>query len=163
MDLNLNVPGIKITSSSIDKDGKLMTECAADQSPNQPLGKNKSPQLSWNEVEGASLYAVCMFDEDANWLHWMVSDVAAASLKAGKYTAKDQYIGPYPPKFAGRHRYRIDVFALRKEPDKIAGKMDTINRYQTIVSGLNTENKKPDNILAMGTIVGTYANGDNTK
>lgn len=161
-DVQLDVPEITVTSSSIDQDEKLLTETAADRSPNEPLGNNKSPQLSWDAVDGASCYAVCMFDTDANWLHWFVTDIQRTSLEEGEYTAKEQYIGPYPPKTAGRHHYKIEVFALKKEPDKLSAKMNTFNKYQTIVDSLNVEGKMSDNILARGSIVGTYANGDNT-
>lgn len=162
VDADLNVPKITVTSTSINSDGRLLTESAADKSPNSPLGSNKSPQLSWDAVEGASCYAVCMFDEDANWLHWLVTDIQKTSLQAGEYTAKNQYVGPYPPKIVGRHHYRIEVFALKQEPDKVSGKMDSSESYKTIVDSLNVVGGRTDNILARGNIIGTYANGDTT-
>lgn len=159
----LNVPAISVTSVSVNRDGKLMTAAAADRTPNSPLGGNRSPQLSWEAVDGASCYAVCMFDTDANWLHWFVTDVRKTSLGEGEYTAKEQYVGPYPPRTAGRHHYKMEVFALKKAPDKPSAKMDAVNTYSEIVDSLNVENNTPDNILARGSLVGTYANGDDTE
>lgn len=74
-DVDLKVKQITVTSSSVNKSGRLLTESAADKSPNSPLGSNKSPQLTWNTVDGAGCYAVCMFDEDANWLHWLAAGI----------------------------------------------------------------------------------------
>ena len=36
--------------------GKLLTVCAAAHSPNRPLGENRSPELSWDDVPGAAYF-----------------------------------------------------------------------------------------------------------
>jgi len=52
-DPDLEAPSISVTSSSI-VDGKLLTATAAARKPNDPIGLNQSPALSWEAVEGAS-------------------------------------------------------------------------------------------------------------
>ena len=155
----IDVPEITVGSDSITSDGKLLTACAADKAPNDPRGANQSPQLSWDAVDGAGCYAAVMFDEDASWLHFLVTDIEQTSLEQGAYTSTDVYVGPYPPKTAGRHNYRIEVFALKQAPDEAAGKMDAVNQYAGIIDALDAPG---DNILARGHVVGTYANGDDT-
>ncbi|WP_373485909.1 hypothetical protein [Acetobacterium malicum] len=48
-DPDLQVPSISVASSSI-VDGKLLTATAADRKPNDPIGLNQSPALSWTAV-----------------------------------------------------------------------------------------------------------------
>ena len=113
-DSTLDVPQIAVSSDSIDEAGNLLAETAADKSPNNPLGSNESPQLTWDAVDGAAYYAVCMFDEDANWLHWLVLDLEETGLEQGAFTSPGEYVGPYPPANSGQHHYRIEVFALKQ-------------------------------------------------
>lgn len=155
---SLNVPNIKVTSASINKDGKLLTQTAA----TNAKGGNKSPQVSWDAVSGAACYAVCMFDTDADWLHWFVAGIQKTSLELGEYTNKNQYVGPYPPLGTGAHHYQIEVFALKQAPEGQIGIMDSTNLYSNIVKKLDEAGGKPGNILAIGSVVGTYENGDNT-
>jgi phosphatidylethanolamine-binding protein (PEBP) family uncharacterized protein len=115
---------ISLSSASVTRDGKLLTLCAADKSPNKPLGENQSPELSWKPVAGAGSYAVVMFDTDASWLHWLVTGITSTALSLGSYTDPASYVGPYPPAMAGRHHYHIIVFALKAKPDKIAARID---------------------------------------
>jgi len=161
-DLSLDVPEITVSSNSIDEAGRLLTETAADKSPNNPLGGNQSPGMTWEAVEGAAYYAVCMFDEDANWLHWLVLDIEKTELEQGEYTSHSDYVGPYPPQSAGQHHYRIEVFALKQATDNLFLKLDTTQSYSDIVKYLNRSGNGENNILARGYIVGTYANGDVT-
>lgn len=161
-DSELEVPAMKVQSASTTEDGKLRTACAAGRSPNDPLGQNQSPGLAWDSVDGAMGYVVVMFDEDANWLHWLATGLTETTLPQGAYTETDSYIGPYPPQSAGRHNYRIEVFAVEHEPDAIGAKMDAVNTYSDIVTGIDTSGGNPGNVLARGHITASYANGDNT-
>ncbi|MCL1854449.1 MAG: phosphatidylethanolamine-binding protein [Clostridia bacterium] len=154
-------PAITVTSESITPEGRLITTTAANRGPNKPRGQNLSPQLTFDPVEGASLYAVYMFDMDANWLHFAVTDVTETCLSLGLYSDKKQYVGPYPPK-GKDHHYRIEVFALQAVPDKPAGKMNASNNYQKITDSLDISGGQPGNILRRGEIIGLYRNGDNT-
>lgn len=79
-DAEIDVPEITVSSGSIDEAGKLLIDTAADKKPNNPLGSNQSPQLTWDAVDGAAYYTVCMFDEDANWLHWLILDLEKTEL-----------------------------------------------------------------------------------
>jgi phosphatidylethanolamine-binding protein (PEBP) family uncharacterized protein len=157
-DLLLDVPQIAVVSASINEAGELPRETAANKKPNDPLGNNQSPHLSWEPVEGAAYYAVCMFDEDANWLHWLVLDVLKTELAQGEYTSRKYYVGPYPPKNKGSHRYRIEVFALKRSTDNLVLKVDARQVYSDIVKYLNRSGNGESNIMARGYIVGTYEN-----
>lgn len=158
-DANLDVPIIKVTSTSIE-DGQLSTITVADRTPNNPLGDNQSPAVSWDAVEDANYYAVCMFDEDANWLHFFVMDIQTTSIEQGKYSSPNVYVGPYPPKNGLPHHYRIEVFAIKEQPNDFIGKLDGKNSYENIVNHLNQVGGKSDNIIARGHVTATYKNCD---
>jgi phosphatidylethanolamine-binding protein (PEBP) family uncharacterized protein len=157
-DTALDVPQIAVSSDSIDETGNLLTETAADKKPNNPLGSNQSPQLTWEAIDGAACYVVCMFDEDANWLHWIVLDLEITELEQGVYTLHSDYIGPYPPRNSGLHNYRIEVFALKQETDNVILKLDTKQSYSDIVSYLNRSGNSENNIIARGYTMGNYEN-----
>lgn len=156
----LDVPEIKISSSSVNQAGKILTVCASS-GFNEPAGQNKSPAVAWDAVEGAGFYIVMIFDENADWLHMLSKSLTSAGLKEGSFSDKDDYVGPYPPKSGGRHKYRIEVFALKYEPDKTDAVLDGVNKYSDIVTNINTAGNSGGNILARGHITGTYAYGDN--
>ncbi len=154
-------PSITVTSESINADGRLLTVCAADRSPNKPKGENQSPQVTFTPVEGATNYVVLMFDTDANWLHMALWELTELSIAQGQYADKKIYVGPYPPG-GGDHHYRIEVFALASTPDKTVGKMNASNNYEKIIKALDTAGGQPGNILLRGEITGLYKNKDNT-
>lgn len=157
----LNVDSIAITSSSVSEDGKLFTVTAAKEH-NDPSGENQSPAVSWESVEGANYYAVVMFDVDANWLHFMVTDITDTELVQGAYTDSATYVGPYPPKSAGTHTYRIAVFAIKEQPNDTIAKVDSRQSYAGLVNHLNQVGGNSDNIIAYGYVEGTYTHGDRT-
>lgn len=152
---------ITVSSTSII-DGKLLTVTAANKNPNNPLGENLSPAVSWEPVEGANFYAVIMFDESADWLHFLVTDITTTGIEEGAYTDTKTYIGPYPPKGSGVHDYRIEVFAIKEQPNSSIGKLDSMESYRDIVNKLNRADGNSSNILARGYITGTFKHGDNT-
>lgn len=160
-DAQLDVPSIAVTSSSINEEGKLLTVTAAAER-NKPAGENQSPAVSWEAVEGASYYTVVMFDEDANWLHFWVDGIQDTKLEQGAYTDKEVYVGPYPPKIAGTHNYRIEVFAVKEIPNGGIGRMNAKNSYRGLVNHLNQVGGNSDNIIARGYITGSYTRGDDT-
>lgn len=159
-DADLDVPAMKITSTSIDGDGNLLTVCAANKSLNEPKGENQSPAVSWDAVEGAACYVVVMFDETANWLHWVSEPFSGVELDQGAFMSTDTYVGPYPPKSSGRHQYRIEVFALKIAPDAVIGKLDAANVYADIVGNLDKSGGAEGNILARGYVLAAYEHGD---
>lgn len=154
-------PSITVTSQSITDEGRLLTACANTKNT-KPKGENLSPQITFTPVEGAALYAVIMFDTDANWLHMAVWDVTETTLEAGRFTDKKQYVGPYPPRGTGDHHYILEVFALKAAPDKAAGKMNASNSYEKIVKSLDIAGGQEGNILLRGSITGLYRYGDDT-
>jgi phosphatidylethanolamine-binding protein (PEBP) family uncharacterized protein len=157
-DIALDVPEIAVSSDSIDAAGGLLIETGADKKPNNSLGRNQSPQLTWEAVDGAAYYAVCMFDESAHWLHWLVLDLEKTELMQGAYTSRSDYIGSYPPANSGRHTYRIEVFALKRATDKVILKLDEKQSYLEIIRYLNRSGNGESNIIARGYVIGTYEN-----
>jgi len=135
-------------------------------------GDNLSPQLSFDEVEGAEYYYIYMVDESANsWVHWRAKVKSTQlALGANKSEHKDDpdfsYRGPYPPKGSGEHVYTIYIYAMKNEPDAkleagigfdepwLAGD----NVYYDIlnVSDASCNPYKYGNVLAYGFISGTY-------
>lgn len=157
-DMASNVSPIAVQSDSIDEAGKLLTETAADMSINDPIGSNQSPHLSWDAVDGAAYYAVCMFDTSAQWLHWLIGDLEKTELEQGEYTSRDDYIGPYPPKGSNPHQYRIEIFALRQAVNDIDLSLNAKHAYADIEAYLDLSHSGGDNILARGSITGKYGN-----
>lgn len=123
--------------------------------------ENKSPQLSWDTVSGASAYGIVMVDPDArNWMHWKDASVKTAGIPSG-YAAADTYVGPYPP--AGEtHTYTVYIAALKQPKDGMTGMLDAPNDIadHDLKRSLNsldiTEDGKTGNVIAIGTLSGTY-------
>jgi len=161
-DARLDVPTIKVRSTSI-VEGNLLTATAADKKSNNPLGENKSPAVSWESVEDANYYAVIMFDESANWLHFFETEITDTEIEEGEYSDLEVYIGPYPSQSSGVHTYRIEVFAIKEQPNYTISEVDSRESYNFIVNHLNQVGGNYDNILARGYVLGTYKCGDKTE
>ena len=117
---------------------------------------NVSPELSWEAIDGANMYAVFMLDKDAsNWLHMCVM-TEKNSLEEGIYDGKEAgYVGPYPPE---KHEYDVYVIALKGEPEKLAFNMDATGT--DIVDKLNnlnrSQNGETGNVISYGMIKAFY-------
>ena len=148
---------ITVSSDSINDAGNLVAEVLLDSSINILKGYNESPHVVWEPVEGAAYYAVCMFDINASWLHWLALNVEGTELLQGEYTSRDDYVGPYPPRDSGLHNYRIEVFALREAVDGVV-KLNSKHAYGEIEKLLDTTPKVDGNIIARGNIVGKHKN-----
>ncbi len=126
---------------------------------NTKNGINRSPQLSWEAVEGASCYAVYMVDTGTtgagSWMHWK-SLTEETSLPAG-WASNEEYIGPYPPE--GTHVYEILVFAMKQQPEKLKGAFDNTNDKLLVAFKL-MDGEDGGNIIACGHIKGTYTYGE---
>ncbi|SCW53870.1 Uncharacterized conserved protein, phosphatidylethanolamine-binding protein (PEBP) family [Ruminococcaceae bacterium YRB3002] len=115
-------------------------------------GFDRSPQLSWEAVDGASFYVVYMIDPDgSNWLH-MTALTSDTHLDPG---CEQNYIGPYPPN--GTHTYVVYVFAL-KEMKTPGGPVNSpCDGIREMASKLNTfNNSDVGNIIAYGELRGEY-------
>lgn len=127
---------------------------------NTEKGENLSPELAWDSVEGATLYAVFMID--GAWLHMDVY-TSETSLEEGSIDDRErfrQYIGPYPP--SGTHTYSVFVFALANEPGKVpfmfnAGGNSIDQIYQKLDADVDGNT---GNVLAYGRLDGNYTYGD---
>ena len=118
-------------------------------------GSNRSPQLSWEPVAGASCYAVYMVDTTANyWLHWKSLNISETSLAAGAASGTE-YVGPYPP--SGTHEYEIRVYALKEAAEEDQSRFDSGNsKFEQSIAGLDQNSSGAGNVLAYGTLSGTY-------
>ena len=123
--------------------------------------ENISPELTWDEVEGASCYAILMIDEEAvNWLHWYAV-VEGTHVDEGQFKKKEEgYVGPYPE---DTHGYRIYVVALRCEPKEVHFVLDMSSgdSFETKLTSLNTGvDGIVGNVIAYGMTEGLF---DHTK
>ena len=155
--VEIQIPNTCVSSDSIDDDGNLVAEVLLDSSINVLKGHNESPHVVWEPVEGAVYYAVCMFDTNASWLHWIALNIEGTELRQGEYTSRDDYIGPYPPRDSGFHYYRIEVFALREAVDGRV-KLNSKQAYGDIENLLDTSASGEGNIIARGNVVGKHKN-----
>lgn len=121
-------------------------------------GSNRSPQLSWEPVDGAGCYAIFMVDTTAsNWIHWKSVTESETKLPAG-WAPESEYVGPYPPK-GYTHDYEIFVLALKKQPEKIKGAFDNSNpKMLEYAKEIDGENE--DNIISYGHLTGTYTKSE---
>jgi phosphatidylethanolamine-binding protein (PEBP) family uncharacterized protein len=123
---------------------------------NTASGENLSPELNWDEVEGASEYVVIMID--GAWLHMDVF-TTKTSLEEGEIERGDrgnQYVGPYPP--SGTHTYSIFIFALKNEMGKVNLAFDAGgNSIDKIYSGLDIDKDgNSGNVIAYSRLDGNY-------
>lgn len=145
---------MEVTSTSIRGNGKwssLITSRA---------GENKTPQLTWTEIDGAACYAVYMIDTSAqNWIHWKLKGTTKTTLEYGEKLEESLYNGPYPP--SGTHTYVVTVYALAAAPDEYKGVFDNPNPDLSVIeNALDTANGKSGNIITKGSVSATYTYGD---
>ena len=144
-----SLPAIALTSEDLH-DGVWDTDITKTEK-----GSNRSPQLSWQPVEGAACYAVYMVDTSAGyWLHWKSSNVTETELAAGA-APDSEYVGPYPP--SGTHNYEIRVYALKEAVTESKSRFDSSNAgFEKMAEALDKTGSGEGNVLAYGTLTGTY-------
>ena len=124
---------------------------------NTASGSNRSPQLSWEPVEGAQQYIIYMSDLGAwNWIHWKSGEVTETDLPEGWAPGSD-YKGPYPPAGA-THTYEVYVIAIRKPVERVKGGLDSQNpRFEENFRAADTDAEgNTGNIIGVGHISGTF-------
>lgn len=144
-------PAFEVTSQSLH-DG-IWDEVTA----NTMDGKNASPELSWEPVEGASTYVIYMIDMDtAYFIHWRSGDITGTSLPEGWASTSD-YIGPYPPP-GSTHRYNVYVFALKNPVERVKGGINSISpKVKEFMESLDTDaDGNTGNIISVGCVSGKY-------
>ena len=141
-----SLPAITLTSADLH-DGVWDADIS-----NTNKGSNRSPQLSWQPVEGAACYAVYMVDTSASyWLHWKSLNITSTELAAGA-APETEYIGPYPP--SGTHDYEIRVYALKEPAAEEQSQFDNSNvKFAQMAAALDNP---AGNVLAYGTLTGSY-------
>ena len=119
---------------------------------------NKSPELHWDKVSGATVYAILMIDPDGNnWLHWL-SYTEKTSVELGEFSGADKgFVGPYPP--SGTHNYDVYVFALKGNSFGVSAALDKAGAsVSDIALDLNSgEMSEFGNIISCGKISGSFS------
>lgn len=143
-------PMFTLTSEDL-KNGYWLDDCG-----HLAPGKNQSPELSWDPVEGASVYVIYMVDLDANyWLHWKQNGITETKLARG-FGGSD-YAGPYPPD-GTTHQYDIYVIALKNPLAKVKGGLGMKNmKIADFMQALDTDDDgNTGNIISYGRISGLF-------
>ena len=145
---------IRITSQDLQNDGSWNPAIT-----NTASGANRSPELSWTEVEGATEYVIYMTDPDGNnWLHWRAHGITDTHLDNGAQIPASEYIGPYPP--SGTHHYIITVYALKAPALAYPGNFDAAgNDMAEIEKELDLSADGSGNIIGKGSLTGTFTAG----
>ena len=121
-------------------------------------GSNVSPQLSWEPVEGASVYAIYMLDISMHyWIHWISNDVTETTLPQGWAPATD-YVGPYPPE-GGSHTYDIYVIALKNPVERLKGGINsTTDKAPEFIAATDVDaDGNSGNIISIGHLSGEFS------
>ena len=124
---------------------------------NTNIGENKSPQLSWEPVEGAAVYAVYMFDTNTNgYLHWKSGGITETSLPEGWASPLD-YNGPHIG-HGYTHNFDIYVIALKAPVEKLKGTVNGQNKkLGEFIKELDTDKDgNTGNIISYGRISGLF-------
>ena len=124
---------------------------------NTDIGENKSPQLSWKPVEGASEYAIYMFDTNTNgYLHWKSGGITETELSQGWASPLD-YNGPHIG-HGYTHNFDIYVIALKAPVERLKGTVNGQNKkLGEFITELDTDiDGNKGNIISYGKISGLY-------
>ena len=124
---------------------------------NTDIGENKSPQLSWEPVEGAKVYAIYMFDTNTNgYLHWRSGGITETSLPEGWASPLD-YNGPHIG-HGYTHNFDIYVIALKAPVERVRGTVNGHNKkLGEFIKELDTDAEgNTGNIISYGKISGLY-------
>ena len=124
---------------------------------NTDIGENKSPQLSWEPVEGAKVYAIYMFDTNTNgYLHWRSGGITETSLPEGWASPLD-YNGPHIG-HGYTHNFDIYVIALKAPVERVRGTVNGQNKkLGEFIKELDTDAEgNTGNIISYGKISGLY-------
>lgn len=124
---------------------------------NTDIGENRSPQLSWEPVEGAKVYAIYMFDTNTNgYLHWRSGGITETSLPEGWASPLD-YNGPHIG-HGYTHNFDIYVIALKAPVERVRGTVNGQNKkLGEFIKELDTDAEgNTGNIISYGKISGLY-------
>ena len=124
---------------------------------NTDIGENRSPQLSWEPVEGAKVYAIYMFDTNTNgYLHWRSGGITETSLPEGWASPLD-YNGPHIG-HGYTHNFDIYVIALKAPVERLKGTVNGQNKkLGEFIKELDTDTEgNTGNIISYGKISGLY-------
>lgn len=124
---------------------------------NTHIGENRSPQLSWDPVEGAEVYVIYMVDSDTNgFLHWKSNNITDTDLPQGWASAVD-YTGPHIG-HGYTHTFDIYVMALKSPSDRLKGAVNAVNKeLGSFIEAIDTDSTgNTGNIIAYGKISGEF-------
>lgn len=142
-------PVIKNITSEDIKDGKWVDSVACNS-----IGKNESPQLKWDPVEGAGGYVIYMLDVTVgNEIQWKTS-TETNELPHAFDNKREKYFGPHPD---GLNEYVVNIYAVKKLPEKVPGVIHTSQLFfNKIEDKIDDIGEGPGNIIAKGTLNASY-------
>ena len=137
-----------ITSEDI-KDGKWVDSVACNS-----VGKNESPQLKWDAVEGAEGYVIYMLDTTVgNEIQWKTT-ADTNELPHGYDNKREKYFGPHPD---GLNDYQVLIYAVKKMPEKVPGVIHTSQLFfEKFEEKIDDAGEGPGNIIAKGVLEASY-------
>ena len=137
-----------ITSEDI-KDGKWVDSVACNS-----VGKNESPQLKWDAVEGAEGYVIYMLDTTVgNEIQWKTT-ADTNELPHGYDNKREKYFGPHPD---GLNDYQVLIYAVKKMPEKVPGVIHTSQLFfEKFEEKIDDAGDGPGNIIAKGVLEASY-------
>ena len=126
---------------------------------------DRSPELSFEPVDGAEFYVIYMVDESSNnRLLWYASHVSDISVPEGSGTG--EYHGPELPAGEGGHNLTVYVYALQGEPGRTLdlefdGSSLSGDIYYYDILNVIDGSSSPElygNVLAYGYVTGAFWN-----
>lgn len=145
---------IAVTSDAFDEGGDISTVYTCD-------GRNYSPAISWEKIDGAVTYALICEDPDVSqgpFIHWIVFNIPGnvyqlpaqaipedmGALEGNNSSGEPKFMGPCPPPNEW-HRYYFTVYALDAKLSLKKG--ITITPFKEALEG---------HIIAQGSLMGRY-------
>ncbi len=122
------------------------------------IGENLSPELHWDEVEGASCYVVYMVNvSTTNFMHLKTDMITTTSLAQGELSITE-YAGPHPEE-GTECRYDVYVVALANPVERVKGTLASpCLNFEEFINDLDVDiDGNSGNIVAYGRLSGTYS------
>ena len=122
------------------------------------IGENRSPQLSWQPVDGANVYVIYMVDSITNgFLHWKSNGITETELPCGWAPKLTEYNGPHLG-HGYTHTFDIYVIALKAPVERLRGAINGANpKLDSFIQELDTDiDGNTGNIISYGKISGEF-------
>lgn len=121
-------------------------------------GESLSPELHWDEVEGASCYVVYMVNvSTTNFIHLKTDMITATSLAQGELSLTE-YFGIHPEE-GTVCTYDVYVVALANPVERVKGTLASpCLNFEEFINDLDVDiDGNSGNIIAYGRLSGSYS------